>query len=101
MVYVLEFPLLDGMTDMPDILEGKTKPPGVKMLPHVNPIAIFATKLGKKSQKYKMKVVAIQVDSKKGNLALRFLFEQFNILFIRYNNFQRCLFFKNIHRIAY
>lgn len=57
--------MLDGMEDVPDILDGKTKPPGTKMLGHTNPIAIFALKLNKKG-KYRMKPVAIQIDSKKG-----------------------------------
>lgn len=88
MVYALEFPLLDDIKDMPDILAGKTKPPNAKMLPHKNPIAIFATKLHKKSMKYYMKVVAIQVDSKKGKIQFfSFLLLRNSICIIRWVTF--------------
>ncbi|XP_065062264.1 polyunsaturated fatty acid 5-lipoxygenase-like isoform X1 [Rhopilema esculentum] len=61
MVYVAEFPLLTGLKNLPNILPRKY-PPGVKMIPQTNPIAIFASRYNPKKRKYELKPVAIQID---------------------------------------
>ncbi|XP_065062166.1 linoleate 9/13-lipoxygenase-like [Rhopilema esculentum] len=63
MVYVSEFPLLSGMQNIPDLL-AKYFPPGVKVIPQTNPIAIFASRYNQRKRRYELKPVAIQIDDK-------------------------------------
>ena len=68
LVYVVEFPILNGIPDMPDLLAKKTKP-NAKMRQDTNPIAIFAVK-EKRGKENEVKVVAIQIDNKPSKIQL-------------------------------